>query len=200
MDDLPITAVLKPVHGNILLKSARQTLETFLHSKEPLIPATSTYPLTQNAGAFVTLWLKQLPPGANPNQPGIRLRGCIGHIQADTPLYQIVPTMAVRAATADPRFPPMGAQELNNIQIEISVLSPLSRVDNWATIEVGKHGLFLEGGGSRGLLLPEVPSRRNWGRIQFLQAVCLKGNLPTDFWQNDAANLFLFTTAVFQEP
>ncbi len=199
MDDPPITAVLTEAHGKILLESARHTLTTFLHTKEIPIPETSTPPLTQNAGAFVTLWLRRLPPGNDPEQPGIRLRGCIGHIQADTPLFQIVPVMAVRAATADPRFPPMSEEELDNIQVEISVLSTLTPVDNVADIKIGKHGLFLQGGGSRGLLLPEVPVRRGWNRDQFLQAICLKANLPSGFWKNSKAKLSMFTTIVFEE-
>lgn len=199
MDNLPITAVLTSAHGKLLLESARAALTTFLHNKEIPIPETSIPPLTQHAGAFVTLWLKKLPAGIDPDQPGIRLRGCIGHIQADTPLFQIVPVMAVRAATADPRFPPISEDELNNIQVEISVLSPLTPVTKIADIEVGEHGLFLEGGGSRGLLLPEVPVRRGWDRSQFLHAVCLKANLPPDFWQNNKAKLFIFTTLVFEE-
>jgi uncharacterized protein len=199
MDDLPITAVLTQTHGQTLLASARQTLTAYLLSKEIQLPQTSSPPLTQNAGAFVTLRVRQLPIGADLDQPGARLRGCIGHIQPDTPLFQIVPVMAIRAATADPRFPPMSIDELDNIQIEISVLSLLTLVKNIAEIEVGKHGLFLEVGSRRGLLLPEVPVRRGWDREQFLQAVCRKANLPPNFWQNSKAKLSVFITIVFEE-
>lgn len=200
MDDLPITAVLTATHGKTLLTYARRAITLFLQTNKIEIPETAVFPLTQKAGAFVTLWLKKLPSNQDSAYPGARLRGCIGHIQPDAPLYQIVPTMAVRAATADPRFPPMSLDELENIQIELSVLSQLSFVENVNSIEVGTHGLFIETNNHRGLLLPDVPARRQWNREQFLQAVCLKANLPPDFWQNKSANLSSFTTTIFEEP
>ena len=199
MDELPITAVLNEKHGATLLNSARQAITIFLQTKKTVTPETAVAPLDRKAGAFVTLWRKKNPaqPDVNPTS---RLRGCIGHIQADAPLFQIVPIMAVRSATADPRFPPMDLAELENIQIEISILSQLSPVNHVNDIEVGKHGLFIEAGINRGLLLPDVPTRRNWDRAQFLQAVCLKANLPPDYWQNNNSNLSSFTTVIFEEP
>ena len=199
MDELPITAVLNEEHGNTLLTSARQAITIYLQTQKTVTPETAVSPLDRKAGAFVTLWRKK-NPAEKDTDPTARLRGCIGHIQADAPLFQIVPIMAVRSATADPRFPPMDLAELAQIQIEISVLSQLSPVHNVNNIEVGKHGLFIESGANRGLLLPDVPTRRNWDRAQFLQAVCLKANLPPDFWQNNNSNLSSFTTITFEEP
>lgn len=199
MDDLPITAVLTPAHGKILLESARSTLATYLNDKKIQIPLHGTPPLTENAGAFATLWQRQPAGKIDIPERDIRLRGCIGHIQADTPLFQLVPAMTLRAATADPRFAPMEAIELDDIQIEVSILSPLTQIEDIAAIEVGKHGLLLEAGGKRDLLLPEVPVRRGWDREQFLQAVCRKANLPPNYWQNSRAKLFIFTTVVFEE-
>ncbi len=199
MDELPITAVLTEEHGQTLLSSARQAITIYLQTKKTVSPETAVSPLDRKAGAFVTLWLKQMPLEQE-NLAAGHLRGCIGHIQPDAPLFQIVPVMAVRAATADPRFPPMSLDELENIQIELSVLSQLTPVINITDIEVGRHGLFIEAGIHRGLLLPDVPTRRSWDLSQFLQAVCLKANLPPDFWRSNKATLFSFTTATFEEP
>jgi AmmeMemoRadiSam system protein A len=128
------------------------------------------------------------------------LRGCIGQVLAEQPLVELVPQMAVRAATADPRFPPLQASELPRVALELSVLSPLGRLYDVAQLAVGVHGLVIEANGRRGLLLPEVPLSRGWDGRQFLQAVCRKAGLPAQAWQWPEANLYTFTAQVFAEP
>ncbi len=142
--------------------------------------------LLRKSGAFVTL-----------EQKG-ELRGCIGHIGAQEPLYTTVQQAAVSAATEDARFPPLTPAELEEIRIEISVLSPLKRITNIDEIEVGKHGLVIVAEGRSGLLLPQVASDEGWSREEFLQAVCRKAGLPEDAWQQGAA-LYTFSAVVFGE-
>jgi AmmeMemoRadiSam system protein A len=107
--------------------------------------------------------------------------------------------MSVRAATRDPRFPPLRAAELPRVHIEISVLSPFRAVNDVRGIEIGVHGLLIEKGGYRGLLLPVVPVSRGWGRQEFLENLCRKAGLPEDAWK-EGSTLFAFTAEEFGEP
>jgi len=126
------------------------------------------------------------------------LRGCIGRIEATEPLYRTVQECAISAATRDYRFQPMhNAAELDDLVIEISVLSPFQRVQDPNEIEVGKHGLLIRQGYNSGLLLPQVAGERGWSREEFLRAVCMKAGLPSDAWRR--AELHKFTAEVFSE-
>jgi AmmeMemoRadiSam system protein B/AmmeMemoRadiSam system protein A len=169
-----------------LLTTARESIAQ--HLGEGTLPQfTVTEPnLVRKSGAFVTL-----------EQRG-KLRGCIGHILAQQPLYTTVQQAAVSAATEDRRFPPLTIKELEEISIEISVLSPLKRVTDIEEIEVGRHGLIIVAEGTSGLLLPQVASEEGWDRQEFLEAVCRKAGLPEDAWQQGAA-LYTFTAIVFGE-
>ena len=140
--------------------------------------------LNQRAGAFVTLMRHG------------DLRGCVGHVQADMPLWQVVQQMAVSAAEEDPRFYPLTQRELDELEVEISVLSPLKDVKDAAEIEVGKHGLLITKGWGRGLLLPQVATEYGWDRNAFLEAVCRKAGLPAGSWRH-GATLQSFTALVF---
>ena len=142
--------------------------------------------LARRAGAFVTL-----------KEQG-ELRGCVGRLWADTPLYRIVPEMAVAAATSDPRFPPLQPEELDQVSVEISVLSPLHRITDIEQIEVGTHGLVILKSGQEGTLLPQVAVERGWDRQEFLENLCLKAGLPADCW-TDRPTLYAFTAVVFGE-
>jgi AmmeMemoRadiSam system protein B/AmmeMemoRadiSam system protein A len=142
--------------------------------------------LLRKSGAFVTL-----------EQRG-ELRGCIGHILAQQPLYSTVQQAAIGAATEDARFPALSSEELAEIRIEISVLSPLKRITDVEEIDVGRHGLAIVADGKSGLLLPQVASEEGWSRHQFLQAVCRKAGLPEDTWQQ-GASLYTFSAIVFGE-
>jgi len=169
-----------------LLSLARTTIAEYLKTGEIPDYKTDDPVLTRRSGAFVTL-----------KEHG-ELRGCIGHMRADTPLYRVVQEMAVSAATSDPRFPPMTADELGEVSIEISVLSPLRRLTDTQQIEVGTHGLMIFKDGHQGVLLPQVPVEQGWDREEFLENLCLKAGLLPDCWREEAA-LYTFTAVVFSE-
>jgi AmmeMemoRadiSam system protein A len=117
---------------------------------------------------------------------------------ADKPLYRVVQEMAVAAAASDPRFPALKAEELGQVTIEISALSPLRRVTDPMQIQVGTHGLLIIKGGQRGVLLPQVPVEEGWDRGEFLEGLCRKAGLPTGCWR-EGARLYAFTAVVFGE-
>ncbi len=175
----------------VLLHMARDAITQHLAGGRTPQYQTDDPHLMQLAGAFVTL--RHQIEGA------MSLRGCIGRVEAERPLLRLVPEMAIKAATSDPRFLPVTADELPHVHIEISVLSPLVVVTNLAQIEVGKHGLLIEGHGRRGLLLPEVPLTHGWNRQAFLEGVAQKASLSSDAWPNAQVRLYLFTTLSFQE-
>lgn len=177
-----------------LLALARTAIAEYLQTGHIPTYETDDPVLTRRAGAFVTLRKRD----QFPTSPEMSLRGCIGHLWADHPLYQAVQKMAVAAATSDPRFPPLTIEELNTLHLEISVLSPLRRVIDIQEIEIGRHGLVISGAGRQGLLLPEVPMTRDWDRQTFLKSVCHKAGLPSDVWPSKAS-LYTFTTITFEE-
>jgi AmmeMemoRadiSam system protein B/AmmeMemoRadiSam system protein A len=139
--------------------------------------------LMQPCGAFVTL-----------KKHG-QLRGCIGFIEPFLPLYQAVMQTSI-AACRDSRFLPVTPDELDDLKVEISVLSPLRKISNPDIIAVGKHGLLIEKEGKQGLLLPQVAIENNWTRETFLERTCIKAGLPTNAWRS-GANLFVFEAVVF---
>jgi hypothetical protein len=169
-----------------LLMLARQAIVG--HLKSGRIPEyqPSDAALTIQAGAFVTL-----------KEDG-RLRGCIGLLRPEGPLYRTVQEMAVAAAVSDPRFPPLKLAELDRVRVEISVLSPLRPITDTGQIEVGKHGLLLTAEGRQGVFLPQVPVEQGWSRQEFLDNLCLKAGLPRDCW-NKGSVLFAFTAVVLGE-
>jgi AmmeMemoRadiSam system protein B/AmmeMemoRadiSam system protein A len=170
-----------------LLRIARRTLESYIRSGKRPEVTPLTPKLGEKRGAFVTL-----------HERG-ELRGCIGYVEAVKPLYEAVSDMAVAASTEDPRFPPVGAEELDNIDIEITVLSPLQPLPNPDSVVVGKHGLVIRKGYRSGLLLPQVPVEQGWNREQFLANTCLKAGLPPNAYKEKDAQLFCFTGQVFGE-
>ena len=144
--------------------------------------------LTRDRGAFVTLKEKG------------DLRGCIGYIAPLKPLCQTVRDVAAYAALRDPRFKPVAAAELNELEYEISVISPLRRVTDWKQIQVGHDGLLVTKAGQEGVLLPQVASEQRWDRTTFLDQTCLKAGLPPRCWQDEDTDVFLFTALVFGRP
>ena len=172
-----------------LLRIARTTLESYLASRYfPSIRPKSPR-LEDRGGAFVTL-----------DSHG-NLRGCIGHMAADKPLCLSVQKMAIHAATADPRFQPVTLGELSEIEIEISVLSPLAVLphDRLSEIRVGEHGLVISHGRSRGVLLPQVAAEHGWDRETFLSHTCRKAGLPADSWKSPETVIEIFSADVFSE-
>lgn len=127
-----------------------------------------------------------------------RLRGCLGVLECGRPLCDEVARCAADAASTDPRFPPIARHELDHVSVELSVLGPLERIDPRApdAITIGRHGLVIEQGRSRGVLLPQVAIEWCWTREQFLGQTCLKANLPADAWQRGAV-VYRFDAEVF---
>jgi AmmeMemoRadiSam system protein A len=169
-----------------LLNLARQTIAARLGLASEIPCRTSDPALLEPRGVFVTL------------RKAGQLRGCIGQIESLFPLWDTVPEMAIAAAFQDPRFPPLHADEMSEVNIEISILAPLSRVTDPNEIEIGRHGLVVEKGGISGLLLPQVASSRNWDTLTFLGETCLKAGLSPDAWKSGAA-LRKFEAEVFEE-
>ena len=126
------------------------------------------------------------------------LRGCIGHVEADEPLGAVISRCAVAAATEDPRFPPVGAAELADLDIELSLLGSLEPISGPHEISVGRHGLVVSQGWRRGLLLPQVAAEWNWTAEEFLAHTCHKAGLPLDAWKR-GARLWRFEAEVFGE-
>ena len=169
-----------------LLKLARETISTYLTSQKIPDYTTDDPGLLLKSGAFVTL------------KENGELRGGIGQMQSELPLYRLVQEMAVAAATQDPRFQPLSKPELSQVTIEISVLSPLQLVTDLKQIEIGKHGLLIEQNGQRGVFLPQVPVEQGWDLGAYLENLCYKAGLPGGCWQNNPT-LYSFTALVFGE-
>jgi len=167
-----------------LLRLARQTVETYVAEKKVVPSETKDANLLSERGAFVTL------------KKGGELRGCIGFIEPVAPLWDTVIQTAVYAATEDPRFTPVTPEELKDLEYEISVLTPLKKIDNPAIVQVGKHGLVIAMGRNRGILLPQVPVENNWDREMFLDQACIKAGLPPDAWKK-GAEISVFEAIVF---
>jgi uncharacterized protein len=164
----------------IALLSIRSRFE-----KEIEFPDPPNQKMTERLGAFVTL------------KKGGRLRGCIGHIIGDRPLWETIIKMAAQAAFNDPRFPPLKKEELDSVEIEISVLSPLKPVDNPAEIMPGQDGLLISQKGLRGLLLPQVATECGWDRETFLGQTCRKAGLAYDCWKDPDTEILSFQAIVF---
>jgi AmmeMemoRadiSam system protein A len=156
----------------------------FEHEPEPELGIDSET-LKTNCGAFVTL------------KTHGSLRGCIGLVVGMKPLYKSVTEMARAAAFDDPRFTPLTKDEVDKLEIEISALSPLEKIDDPAQIEVGKHGIMLQHGYHSGLLLPQVATEYGWDRITFLKHTCLKAGLPENAWRDPETEIQIFSAEVF---
>ena len=167
-----------------LLSLAHQSIRGRLLRLRLKLEAPSPH-LAQMRGVFTTL-----------HRFG-KLRGCIGFVIATTPLYQAVIDTAGAAAFEDPRFDPVQPHEVDELQIEISVLSPMTPIEPEG-VEVGKHGLMISQHGRRGLLLPQVPLEWGWDRETFLSETCRKAGLPPDAWKH-GATVEAFTAEVFGE-
>jgi AmmeMemoRadiSam system protein A len=131
---------------------------------------------------------------------GAHLRGCVGFAVPAYPLYRTIAETAVSAAFLDPRFPPVTPQEIRDIRIEISILSPLQPLeasDAERLIHIGRHGLLITHMGRRGLLLPQVAAEHGWNVTDFLENICLKAGLHRDAWREPGASLEIFTAEIF---
>ncbi|MDR2632593.1 MAG: AmmeMemoRadiSam system protein A [Treponema sp.] len=178
---------------NFLLAAARESIAAKLGERAPRYPvepagkARGNSALTRSCGAFVTL------------HKGKQLRGCIGRMSASEPLAKTVCTMAIEAAFGDPRFLPLGKDELPQCRLEISVLSPLEPCPDPRSVQVGVHGLYLIHQGRSGVLLPQVPLEQGWDLDAYLDYICVKAGLPPQAYQAPGAKLYTFTAQVFGE-
>jgi len=177
----------------ILLRFARDAITRHVRREPPMTfeqlgaPPHVAETLSELRGAFVTL------------TGGGALRGCIGHIIGDKPLIELIPEMAVAAATQDPRFPAVTDDEIDLLELEISVLTPPAPVADLETIEVGRHGLIVRQGRKTGLLLPQVPVDQGWNRRQFITYTCMKAGLAPDAWRDPETQFESFEAHVFSE-
>jgi len=170
-----------------LLRVARETIEK-VTAGNPRPSFEFDDPLfREERGAFVTI-----------HKNG-DLRGCIGYVRAIKPLLETIIEMAEAAALHDPRFHPVQPEEVKELEIEISVLTPLRKIEKLDEIKVGVHGLMLEKGISSGLLLPQVATEYNWDRDTFLEHTCMKAGLARDAWKDKNTNIYVFSADVFSE-
>jgi len=185
----------KDTNGNILTKHeqdqliaiARTTLNEYVTKKRLPHMEIKNNKLIEKKAVFVTLTKKG------------QLRGCVGYIVASQPLYRAVMEMTVAASSKDRRFPPVTEEELRDIHIEISILSPLIRIYDPTMVEIGKHGLFIVKGNKSGLLLPQVATSYLWNTEEFLRQTCIKAGLLPNAWKEKETEIYIFSTHTFAE-
>lgn len=170
-----------------LLRIARETIDSHIRTRKTPEFSVEEPELLRKSGAFVTL-----------KSQG-RLRGCIGYIEGIKPLYQTVIDLAIAAATQDPRFRPVTEHEIEHLELEISVMTPLRKVASPDEVEVGAHGIFMKRGFRSGLLLPQVATEHHWDRKTFLEQTCLKAGLSPQDWNDPKTEIFVFSAHVFHE-
>jgi len=182
------TSGLNQAQQQRLLALARSTIEQYVTAGHVLEGKETDPALLRPAAAFVTL-----------RERG-QLRGCIGSLEPDAPLHQTVRDKAIAAATQDPRFRAVTAAELPELEIEVSVLSPLRRVASADEVHLPQHGVVVAADGRRGVFLPQVATETGWSRNEFLDHLCAdKAGLPADAWRHGAA-LYVFTVQAFSSP
>jgi len=171
-----------------LLKVARDTVEAVIRKTNIAKPESDDPELNAPCGCFVTLKNKG------------RLRGCIGQFTSDDPLIELVAGMAKASATGDPRFlaDPITAGELEKLDVEISVLSPLKRTDDPLSLRLGVDGIYIRQGRASGCFLPQVATETGWSKKEFLSYCCAhKAGLAADAWKDPKTEVYLFTAEAF---
>jgi len=171
-----------------LLGIARSSISEYLQTGRKMELSETDPVLKKEMGAFVTL------------NKHAELRGCIGNLSGSQPLYLTIRDMAVEAAIDDPRFSALNLPELKDVEIEISVLTPLKRVDSAEKIILGKHGVLVRKGYQSGVFLPQVATETGWNKEEFLNTLCgQKAGLPQDAWKDKNTELYIFEAEVFSE-
>ncbi len=170
---------------NLLLRLAHQSITSALEHREISLDPPSEH-LAQPRGAFTTIYHHG------------DLRGCVGYVLPVASVYRTVAETARAAAFDDTRFPPLRWEELSGLEVSVSILSPPELIQP-EQVEIGRHGLVISMGARRGLLLPQVPVERNWGRETFLAQTCRKAGLPDDAWRT-GAKIEAFTAEIFADP
>ena len=179
---------MNDVQKQILLKVARDIVEAVIRREPAEAPQSDDPELNAPCGCFVTL-----------KNHG-RLRGCIGNFTSDSPLIELVGQMAKASATGDPRFfaDPITAGELDQLDVEISVLSPLQRTDEPLSLRLGVDGIYIKKGHASGCFLPQVATETGWSKEKFLSYCCAhKAGLAADAWQEPETEVYLFTADIF---
>ncbi len=143
--------------------------------------------LQQCSGAFVTLYKNG------------ELRGCLGYVESPRSLKETVAETGWKVAADDFRFYPVDEDELSDLRVEISALSPLHKIRDVEEIQVGEHGIVIEAGAHRGLLLPQVAVKYHWNRLQFLEEACVKAGVSRDAWKKPTTHIFIFSAEVIEE-
>lgn len=189
----PLPVALTPEAGAILLRLARAVVAATASGRFRtaevlgLLPPDLPAILLEPAAAFVTL-----------HQDG-ELRGCIGSLAADEPLWETVVTAATGAAARDPRFLPVAEHEVPSLSIDVSVLGPAVPLPDPAAFRPGIDGVIVERGSRRGLLLPEVATDQGWGAREMLETTCRKAGLAQDAWRDAGTHILIFRTARVSE-
>ncbi len=173
--------MLKTDEKRALLQIARDAIRSRLENCTPTPSPEPSGGLGQRSGLFVTIRLQG------------KLRGCVGLIEADRPLVEVVGEVARKAAFEDPRFPPMTPTELESAEFEVSILSQIQPLKSIDEIEVGLHGVIVESGMHRGLLLPQVALEYGWNRQEFINALLHKAGLPLAAANEPGTKFFLFS-------
>ena len=182
------TVYLPPASQRRLMELSRHTLEKFVLGAERQTHAfNDVYLQNREYGAFVTLYKKD------------ELRGCVGQCVPDAPLFETVREMTEAAASRDPRVEPIAAEELAQIHIDITVVSPLEWVKDPLDLELGKHGLYVAAGTQRGVLLPQVAAQYRWDVRTFLEQTCLKAGLRANAWEESNTRVSSFTALIIEE-
>jgi len=166
----------------ILLQLAHASIESALENRDIALDPPSCH-LAEPRGAFTTIYFHG------------ELRGCVGYVLPVASLYRTVAETARAAAFEDTRFSPVTSEEAPQLEISLSILSPLQPITA-EEVEIGRHGLLVSQHGRRGLLLPQVPVEHGWDRVKFLEQTCRKAGLPADAWQK-GATIEGFTAEVF---
>jgi len=180
--------MLTDTEKHYLLEVARHALkDEICGGGEPPPALVATPAMSRRVGAFVTL------------NDGGELRGCLGLLESDLPLPATIAMMARRSATEDPRFPPVSPDEVDGLAIELSILSPFTKIASADDVTIGTHGLLIQRGTKRGLLLPQVAVKHHFTVAQFLEETCMKAGLPRRSWMDPDAELFTFTAEVIEE-
>jgi uncharacterized protein (TIGR00296 family) len=189
---------LSDEEGKFLVELARNAVKQYLTNHKHIQPPADTpKKLFEYCGVFVTI--NTLSHGEQ------ELRGCIGYPYPTNPLIEAVIDSAIQAATGDPRFPSISAKELPNVVFEVSVLTPPELIETSnpkeyvSKFKVGEHGLIVERGPYRGLLLPQVPVEWNWCEEEFLCQCCMKAGLPPDTWLTKGTRIYKFKGIIFEE-
>ena len=187
---------MKSESKKILLKLARTAIEKYFEKnkyvetkpEDFLKPGENYTEINERKGVFVTLKKKS------------ELRGCIGTFREDLPLWKIVQEVAISSAFHDPRFPPVSKEEVDELEIELSILEPMKEISDISEIILGKHGVYITRGERGGVLLPQVPQEYGMKTVEeFLSAVCRKAGLPQDCYKQKGTVIKTFTAEIIEE-